>query len=401
MPLPQTANPFHIHGVVTAAFFTDRAAELDRLGRALAEPGTKLLVFGPRRMGKTSALVRAIERHRRQGGVALLADLSTASTLADIANRILESAARALGRKWKDAISEFVQRIGVSLTLTPDPGTGLILPSLEVGLRSAPLEEQRSSLAKALDSIEALAAAKRTPIGIVLDEFQEIRRFGGEDAEWHLRGVIQHHSRVSYLLAGSEARVIAGMLGKGRAFYGLADQLRFGPIDEDHLAAWIDERMTAHGVKAKGVGRAVVVRAGPRTRDIVQVARQCFDNVRAGGRADGADVEMAFDDVVSGQEAVLQALWSGFPSPQQNVLRAVSASLEGLTTRTSLRRFGLPSSGAAANAAARLVEAGHLIRMESKTGYGFENPFFGRWVERETLGDLGASLPSSKPEQRK
>jgi hypothetical protein len=395
VPAPADSNPFRIHGVVTDAFFTNRDQELARMARAFREPGSKLLVYGPRRMGKTSALVRAIEHHEAQGGVALLADLSTTSALADIANRILEAAGRALGRKWKDAIGDFVRRIGVSITLTPDPATGMILPSLEAGLRSASLAEQRSSLAKALDAVEAMAEARRTPVGIVLDEFQEIRRFGSDEAEWHLRGVIQHHKQVSYVLAGSEAHIIEGMLDKGRAFYGLADQLRFGAIAPDHLAAWIDDRMTTHGVKAQGLGLAIVQAAGPRTRDAVQVARQCFDNCRARKKAVLEDVQVAFDDVVAEQEAVFQTVWNDLPVAQQNVLRAVSADREGLTTKGSLRLFALPSSGSAVNAAAALIGDGHLVRAETKTGYGFENPFFGRWVELETLGDLGAALPAA------
>lgn len=393
MPKVQGQNPFRIHGVVSEEFFTNRAAELDRILKTLREPAAKLLVYGPRRMGKTSALVRAVARHQEQGGVAFIADLSTASTVVDVANRLLEAAGRVLGRNWSDSISDFVKRLGLSITLTPDPATGLVLPGLDVRLRSAPLEEQRSSLAKTLDSINDLAKTRQTSIGIVLDEFQEIRRFGGEEAEWHLRGTIQHHQHVSYILAGSQAGVIEGMLEKGRAFYGLADQLQFGPIDAVHLSAWIDDRMTTGGVSARGVGRALVDRAGPRTRDIVQVARQCFDNCRAAGRAEGMAVAQAFEDVVAEQEPLFQAMWNGLTGPQQNVLRAVAEDAEGLTTRTSIRRFALSSSGAATNAARAMIEAGYLVKSSGKTGYAFENPFFGHWVRRETLGDLGVMAP--------
>jgi hypothetical protein len=126
----------------------------------------------------------------------------------------------------------------------------------------------------------------------------------------------------------------------------------------------------------------------------VQVARQCFDNSRVRKQAAREDVQMAFDDVVAEQEAVLQTLWNDLPVLHQNVLRAVAANRGGLTTKGSLRLFALPSSGSAVNAAAALIEDGHLVRAETQTGYGFENPFFGRWVELETLGDLGAALPA-------
>jgi hypothetical protein len=382
-------SPFRVHGVVHDEFFTDRADEVGRILKVLREPGAKLLVYGPRRMGKTSAFVRAVERHEAAGGVAFLADMSTATALVDIANRILEAAVRALGRRWRDAVTEFVSRIGVSVTLTQDAGSGLILPSLDVGLRTAELEDQRKSLARTLDAIDALAGDRGVTLGVVLDEFQEIGRFGGDAAEWHLRGIIQHHRHLSYVLAGSQAHIIERMLDKGRAFYALADHLKFGPIDPDHLSRWIDERLTGAGVKASGVGAAIVRAVGPRTRDIVLVARECFDNGVAAGSAAIDDVVVAIDDVVAAQASLLESLWMGLSALQQNVLRAVAADTDGLTTGASRRKYGLVSSGSTTNAASALVNAGHLLKSETASGYAFDNPFFRRWVQVNTLADVG------------
>ena len=87
-------NPLRIHGVVSGEHFTDRGDEVRRMVAVLREPGAKILVYGPRRMGKTSAIVRAVERIEAEGGHAFLADLSTATTAVDAGNRILEAAAR-------------------------------------------------------------------------------------------------------------------------------------------------------------------------------------------------------------------------------------------------------------------------------------------------------------------
>jgi hypothetical protein len=395
--MPDLMNPFRIHGVVTDEFFTDRDAELARILGTLREPAAKLLVYGPRRMGKTSALLQALERREAEGGVAFLADISTASTVVDIANRILDAAGRSLGRKWRDSITEFVRRIGLTISLSPDPLTGLVLPSLDVKLRAASLEDQRLSLAQTLDSVEQLAQERQTPIGIVLDEFQEIQRFGGETAEWHLRGIIQNHTHVSYVLAGSQAHLIERMMDKGRAFYGLADQLKFGPIDAEHLSAWIEDRMRSQGVAAEGVGAAIIEAAGSRTRDRVQLARRCYDDCRATGVATPADVTQALDDVVAEQGAPLHSTWNDLTALQQNVLRCIAERRYGLTTRAAGERYGLTSSGAAANAAGAMIDAGILLRAGSPTGYEFDNPFFGRWVETETLGDLGAPIAPVVP----
>ena len=213
--------------------------------------------------------------------------------------------------------------------------------------------------------------------------------WAGEASEWHLRGIIQRHQHVSYVLSGSESHVIERMLDKGRAFYGLADQLAFGPMDEAHLAAWIDDQMTRAGVRATGIGALIVERARPRTRDVVQVARQCFDRCKTAGVATPADIDRAIEDVVAEQEAPFQSLWSRLTSAQQNVLRAVAANLDGLTTGKSIARYGFTSSGAASRTAGALVEHGVLVKADARVGYAFDNLFFGLWVRGSALGDLG------------
>ena len=269
--LPQA--PFRIEGVVEPPYFTDRAEEVARVRRALEHPPSRLLVYGERRMGKTSALQVARMGVERAGGAVVFADLSTVSSPADMANRVLEAATRSLGRRWGDFLGDLTGRLRVRLQLVPDPATGLAVPTVEAELRSREVGEQYDTFVSVLEALERMAEGRDTGLGVVLDEFQEIHRFGGEDAEWRLRGVIQHHQRLSYVLAGSDASLIRAMLGRGRAFYELFDPLHFGPMDPGHLSRWIDERLEGAGVSCPGAGERSVRVAGPRTRDVVRVAR--------------------------------------------------------------------------------------------------------------------------------
>lgn len=390
-------NPFRIHGVVGGEYFTNRTDEIEQMAVALAEPGCKLLVYGPRRMGKTSTILQAIARINEAGKHAFLADLSTASTPVDMGNKILAEASRVLGKKWKDFISDIVSKLSVSISLTPDPGTGTILPSMDFNLRDRDAVEQRKTLGSVLDAINEIAGERKKTIGIALDEFQEIHNFGGETAEWDLRGTIQRHGNVSYLLAGSREHLVHRMILNKGALYKLVDKMPFGPMDAEYLASWIDSRLTSAGVKAAGVGTEIVRVAGPRTRDVVQVARKCFDLTHAKGKATSDDVDEAFREIVEEEFDLLFSHWDSLTAHQQNVLRAVAASLKGLTTRESLKRFGLGSSGTTVNTANTLVKGGYLIkndpyshkRVTSSTGYEFDSPFLKSWVMKYTLADIG------------
>lgn len=387
-------NPFRIHGTVGGEFFTNRKRELEQFTRILSEPAAKMVVYGPRRMGKSSTLDNAVRSVNKKGGHALIADISTASTVTDIGNRILASATRSIGRRWRDLGKDLVGRLQGSIRLAPDPTTGLMLPSFDVGLRQESLEMQRESLAQVLDGLNALAASKKTSVGLVLDEFQDIAKFGGEDAEWHLRGIVQRHKHVSYIFAGSEEHLIRAMLKSGRAFYNMLDQHHFGPIDKDHMASWIDQRMGSAGLTSQFAGAVCITLAGPRTRDIVQLARKCVDRA--------VDDALAYDDVaasyvelIEDQDDSIRNWWNTLTSLQQNVLRAVAGSASGLTTADARKKFSLESSGSITNAAAALLDEGHLVRTDNGSGYVFDSPFVRGWVIIHALPDIGVELPAT------
>lgn len=395
-------NPFRIGGVVAGRHFTDRAAERRRIRRALTGSQDHLLVFGPRRMGKSSTLRVVQDDLAAHGRHVVAADMSTASSLADLTNRVLQAAQTSLGRVWRDTLTALVQGLSVRIGVSLDPG-GLPLPSVDVSVRDTDLDAQRETFGAALDAIERLASAKRAHVGVILDEFQEIHRFGGQAAEAHLRGIIQNHRHVSYVLAGSDERLIRAMIGPRRPLYKLLEPLAFGPIDAAHLSRWIDDRMRSAGVEARGVGEVVVALAGPRTRDVVQLARATFEISRRFGKATAEHVTDGFQQIVLSEDAPVRALWAELSPLQQNVLRAASVSASGLTTGAVRRRFGLGDTGPASKAAATLVARSLLVKTDA--GYLYDNPFVRGWVIANALADAGVAvplthMPSAEPAQR-
>ena len=380
-------NPFRTQGVVKPPYFTNRAAELTRLRTALRTPTAKVLLWGERRMGKSSCLEVALDAHRREGGHAILADFSTASTVADLANRLLGAAGEALSRGWKDFAAELVQRLGVTVQMRTDPGTGVLTPSLDVGLRAAPDDAQRDSLQRVLETLDQMAGARGVTLGVVLDEFQEIHRFGGEQAEWHLRGILQRQEHTSWILAGSQTQLIGRMLERNRAFYQMLERIPFGAMDAEHFGVWLEDRMLIGGVRARGMGQACIALAGPRTRDVVELARKAFDLAHPSGVLDGAMLRRAFAELVSEEDTLARPFWSSLTPHQQNVLRAVAAGARQLTGQEARARFALKSGAAVSKAVKEFVENGRL--MQTADGYDFDSPYLREWVRVNTLPDLG------------
>jgi AAA+ ATPase superfamily predicted ATPase len=381
-------NPFRVGGTVEGEYFTDRAAELSRISRALAEPQAKLLVIGPRRMGKTSTIEAAIATVRRKLGKAILADLSTATHVSDVASRLLQAVSAELGGSWPDVLTTLIKGLSVGVSLTADSQTGGVRVGLDVRQRDLPVEAQRETLGEVLDVIERLAAAKRKTIGIALDEFQEIRRFGGDEAEWHLRGIIQRHKHLSYVLAGSRESVIREMVARDRAFYKLFDVLHFGPIEPDHMARWIEERVVAAGAAVDPAATRLIVQvAGSRTRDVVQLARSAFEMARTSGRLEAREVATGFRRIVDEEDPLIQAEWERLTPLQQNLLRAVAVGERQLTARETRRSYALASSSSVLAALEGPLRKDLLVA--TPDGPRFDSPFVRGWVILRTLPDVG------------
>jgi uncharacterized protein len=380
----QSENPFRIGSQVTGEFFTDRAPEVKRIAAALREP-TRLIVFGPRRIGKSSAIGVATNRVRKDGTLVVRADLSTASGLVDVANRLLHSLST---QRLRDRLAEFASSIAPSVSLTFDGVTGV--PRIVFGTEQRTLSEerQRRSLEQVIEGLAAQVGKGERHVAIVLDEFQAIRRFGGEAAEWHLRDLIQRHGQLSFVCAGSEVSLIQSMLGPERAFFRMFEMLHMGPVEPEHLSRWIDSRLEGAGVKSSKIGAAIVGRIGPRTQDVLQVARHVYARGIASGVAGEESVEAAVVDVVREEDTVIRSIWLNLTTQQQNVLRAVASGSAQIFSAAARERFGLPSSSSVSAAVDALEARGILARDSETAAVAFDSPFVRVWVEREALQDV-------------
>lgn len=289
---------------------------------------------------------------------------------------------------------DFFRQLRPEVTLGSDP-TGQPTASFGVRLREASADDQYETVAGVLDTLERMFSERGESFAVVLDEFQEIHGLGGERAEWRLRGVTQHHQHLSYIFAGSRTSLIRRMQEKNRAFYQLADRLPFGPIEPDHMSGWIEERMRSGGVRTAGVGAEIVALAGPRTRDIVQLARKTFDLGGTAGEASPTVVAAAFRELIAEEDEPVRLYWDGLTGPQQNVLRAIAAGEQQLTGQGAQRRFALSSAPAVRKAAEKFDEDGVVIRTRDGH-YACDSPFVRGWLIQHTLPDLGLHWDPAK-----
>lgn len=371
------SNPFRVAELVRGAYFTDRADEVSVVVRAMRERG-RLLVWGPRRMGKSTLIDVAAEKIRREGGIVVAADLATATSLTEVAGRLLASVSRE--ERWVDRLTAWIGALAPMVTLGTD-AAGRPRLSVSLDVRPRRVESERELLERVLDRIDEVAREHEEPVVVLLDEFQRLSELGGEAAEWLLRNRIQTHRNTGYVCAGSKEGLIRDMLQPKRAFYKFFELLHVVEIDPEHLGRWIDDRFRSAGVDAPGVGAAVIEAAGPRTQDIVLVARTLWFRTARTGRARPADVEAAMRDVVATEDAALRRTWEDLSRVQQKVLGALAAGAAQLHSTETRERFSLGASSSVASAVDALV--GRVILARADSDVRFDSPFFREWLRRE------------------
>ncbi len=383
-----TNNPFRTGERVSGYHFADREEEVARIRAAMLSSAT-LLVYGPRRMGKSSAIWNAAESARlaRPKPIVVTADVATATNLYDVSARLLRSLyeeTRWLKLRLEDLLGGLAPRVTVKFDERGGP------PAITFGLdrRTASEAERQRAFEGVIERLSQVRADTDRPVAVVLDEFQAVRSFAGESSEWHLRDVMQRHGDLAFICAGSQESLIHDMIGPKRAFYKMFDLLHLGAIQPEVLAEWIEERLArGSGVEA-GVGLETVRLAGPRTQDIIQVARQLyFLGLASRRKVEVADVSVAIDEVVRNEAPLLQTLWNGLSAQQQDVLRVVALGVEQLYSAQVRDQFALPGASSVHKAVEVLAERGLLVKGED--GAMFDSPFFQRWVRTQVASDLG------------
>jgi hypothetical protein len=231
-----------------------------------------------------------------------------------------------------------------------------------------------------------IAADRRRPLAIALDEFQGIAAFDGGQIEQTLRSAVQNQRVVGYVFAGSEPSLMERMLGPKRPFYKAGPVMRLGKIAPALFAEAIEKRFSESGIRSEpGLGEAIVDLAGNLPYDVQRLAHEVWDDGRAAGlrRVGLDDLHATLGRLLGEQDPFFESLWQRLTLPQRAALRAVvfEEGREMLSTDTRARyRLGGASTVQAALAA--LTRLDHITREDGR--YMVVDSLFREWVARKT-----------------
>ncbi|MGH9834924.1 MAG: hypothetical protein ACREBD_09730, partial [Blastocatellia bacterium] len=110
-------NPFTVERAVRGAQLINRAQELAKVTTTLGRAG-KLFVIGPRRFGKTSILMTAVDQLRNEKGKALFFNVEAYTTLELLIRAIVTEAANLSGnlKQATTTIRKFFSKLNPSVS---------------------------------------------------------------------------------------------------------------------------------------------------------------------------------------------------------------------------------------------------------------------------------------------
>jgi len=383
--MPFVTNPFVYGEVVPRESFADRAVELDRLITDLGA-GQKVFLISPRRYGKSSLVRQALASLARRGTLTVEVTVSSYSSYV----AFLEGYARAITAvesKWERArswLAEVITSTRPEVRFDPkETGMG----RLSVAFPQVQTPRDVSRLANEVFEMPGrLAAYRKRPVVVALDEFQAVDGFNGGSVEHALRAAAQHQREVGYVFAGSEPSLMEKMIGPRRPFYKAGPVMRLEKIPPDEFAAWIEVRFTKSGIKPEaGLGAAIVDLAGNLPYDVQRLAHETWDDARAAARrrVNLDDLHDTLGRLLAEQDTMFEAIWQRLTLAQRGVLRAVV--LQGgreLLASDTRARHRLGGASSIQTSLSALVKQDLTMREGSR--YFVIDSLLREWVARKT-----------------
>jgi uncharacterized protein len=373
-------NPFQFGALALDEAFTDREEEIAEL-RADVRNGQDVVVFAPRRYGKSSLVWRAAQELEREKVLVASVDLMTTPTPAKLAEKL----ARAIHDDVASPLLRARERLRifgdlkVSPTITVDANTGA--PSFSFSVTERP-EDIDATLERLLELPGELGAERKRQVALVLDEFQEVIDIDPRLPRL-MRAVFQQQPEVAHVYLGSKRHMLRRLFSdENEPFWRSAKQMELGVIGAGKFAPFIVRQFERTGrlISAEAVEAILAITAGHpyATQELCYFAWQ---EVGAEERAEAADVDAALARVLRSEHAHFSLLWERASSVQR-VLLAELAREPGRPLSADYRnRHNLPGPSTVQRAVETL-ERQELVARERGLVRIVE-PFLAAWLQRD------------------
>ena len=370
-------NPFKYGKQVSGTQFYDRIEIGEQLYRMLSEGSANVVMYAPRRYGKTSLVQKVLRQFGSEGIPSILFDLSKVPTL----ERFLDeyaSSIYALGGKLENVahiIEEFIGHLYPTFSLGVD---GKCSIRLDYGPRLTV-----SSISAVLDLPERMAEKLGKPVVVAFDEFQEVAELSKDfTLEKIFRSVIQAHQKTRYVFFGSKTHLMRRMFGDhSRPFYNAAFNLRLGKPPVDESVEFLKSRFAAEGAEINQEEVSAILKASENIPYYLQaLGWLAFDTMAMDGRNRlcANDVQIAVQRLLESNEELYEERLRSLAPSRRALAEALAREPVAVFDEGYRSRHGLGVTSTVHSALEQLVDSG-LVESD-RNGYFIGDPILGQYI---------------------
>jgi AAA+ ATPase superfamily predicted ATPase len=235
-------NPFVYGKVVRGSNFFDRQEEAEHILKTL-KSGNNMVLYAPRRFGKTSLIFHVIEQLEKENCICIYFDFMPVYSL----ESFVRLYSKAIAEKQNN-ISKFAQNF-TSLIKNIRP----VLSFNENGEQEFSIDFTNSTIdetviSKLFDLPEVIAGKNKRVI-VFFDEFQESEKLQSINFENLLRSKIQMQTKTNYLFLGSKTHILNEMFNdKKRAFYNSASQMTLSILPKKDTIEYLQRNLVLENI---------------------------------------------------------------------------------------------------------------------------------------------------------
>lgn len=376
-------NPFTFGALAVDEAFTNREAELRELAADLRN-GQDVVLFAPRRYGKSSLVLRAAQSALRKGVLVAYCDLMKTPTkerfAAALAKTIYDDLAGSVGNAIDRASSLFRGlRVRPSVELTPDDAT--VRFTFEGGARRAEID---ATIERLLELPAQIAADRKRRVAVVFDEFQEVVALDPRFPNL-MRAVFQTQPEVGHVYLGSKRHVLERIFSdRNEPFWRSAKRSEIGPIAAPKFARFVAKRFdeSEKGIREDALGRLLDATGG-HPYATQELAYFVWELVPRGHFAHARDVDEALAQVLRSEHSHFTRLWDDATHNERLLLIALAEEPSARVYSDEYRaRHALPAATYIQRAVGALRREDVVGRNDDGT-YRIIEPFLAEWLRRE------------------
>jgi uncharacterized protein len=381
MPVPSKppVNPFRFGPLALDDAFTDRQTEIDSLVSD-ARNGQDVVVFAPRRYGKSSLVWRVAQELVKEDVLVAQVDLMRTPTKDQLAAKLAKTIHDELATRLWNAKERLKTFAGLRLTptITVDPHDGTVSFSFDA---RAAAEDIDATLEELLAMLGRIAGDRGRRVVLVLDEFQEVVDIDPALIKL-MRSVFQEQPDVAHVYLGSKRHMMREIFNdENEPFWRSAKQMELDVIPADLFEKYARARFKKTG---KTLDRAASAKALALTGGHPYATQQLFyflwEATPPAGTADPAALDAALDATLRSEHSHFSLLWDGASSAQKRVLQALAQEQPGRPLGADYQRtHSLPSTPTVQTALSAL-ERSELVTRVGRGEYRIAEPFLTEWI---------------------